>query len=426
MDDSLPKHERFAAFSRSAAASPPPRLPFAPVTFDGWRAALLTTAALAAVAVTAWFDWATGPDLSLSIFYLIPVAACAWWCGFTDGILLSLAGAVAWYLVDALENPLLPPYIGLWNGVVRFGTLVIISSLVARLHLGVRRERLLARTDALTGAANGRTFYEMVSQEAERAARGGHPLTLAYLDLDHFKQLNDRLGHAAGDAALVDLVRMLQHNLRAADVLARLGGDEFALLLPETDSAGAVALLSRLQAVVAQEMARTGRHITLSVGAVTFVEPLWDVDLMVQQVDALMYSAKRRGKNRIEHTTVHDIRDFTVGERQRLERRATARTVCNHEARVRREGDDPRGERFATVHDISTEGLGLRLGKRYPDGCVLIVEPLAAQAKTLLARVMHSRRDDVGWLHGCELSTCLSADELEAWLSAAAPSKNEQ
>src|SRR5207248_1748733 len=83
-------------------------------------------------------------------------------------------------------------------------------------------------------------------------------LTLAYLDLDNFKQLNDRLGHAAGDAALVELVRTVGPGLRAADVLARLGGDEFAVLLPDTDAAGAVALLTRIQAVIAQTMAGHG------------------------------------------------------------------------------------------------------------------------------------------------------------------------
>src|SRR5205823_5425701 len=124
--------------------------------------------------------------------------------------------------------------VGTWNGVTRFATLALASSLVARLHSGILRERLLARTDPLTGAANARTFYEAVAVEAGRACRAARPLTLAYLDLDNFKQLNDRLGHAAGDAALVHVVQATRLNLRPADLLARLGGDEFALLLPET------------------------------------------------------------------------------------------------------------------------------------------------------------------------------------------------
>src|SRR5947209_3726117 len=84
----------------------------------------------------------------------------------------------------------------------------------------------IAPTDALTGAANGRTFYECVTVEVGRARRLTRPLTLAYLDLDNFKQLNDRLGHAAGDQALMHFVQVVRQNLRNADVLARLGGDE--------------------------------------------------------------------------------------------------------------------------------------------------------------------------------------------------------
>jgi diguanylate cyclase (GGDEF)-like protein len=401
----------------SLAPSTTSSMPLISGCLDGARAALLTMGGLAAVVLTAFFDYSTGPELSLSIFYLIPVAACAWWGGFSHGILLSLGGAVAWHVVDSAENPLLHPSIALWNGVVRFGTLVVISSLVARLHLGILRERVLARTDALTGAANGRTFYETVAIESERAARTGRPLTLAYLDLDNFKQLNDKLGHAAGDAALIDLVRVVAPGLRSADMLARLGGDEFALLLPDTDAAGAVTLLTRVQSVLAYEMARAGRPTTVSMGAVTFIKPLWDVDLMVQQVDSQMYRAKRRGKNRVEHITVRDIRDLEAGSPSRVERRATARTLCNHAARVRADGGDAE-ELFATVQNLSPEGVGLSLSRAFLAGSVLVVEPLSDQAPTLLARVVRVEPTDDGhWLHGCALSTKLSADELERWLS---------
>jgi diguanylate cyclase (GGDEF)-like protein len=392
-------------------------LPIVYGSVDGAWAWLLTLGALLAVMLIAWLDYVTGPALSLSIIYLIPVAVCAWWAGFAQGILLSLGGAVAWYLVDSLENPLIAAPIGLWNGIVRFGILVIVSSLVSRLHAGVQRERRLARTDPLTGAANGRTFYEAVAAESERATRTDRPLTLAYLDLDNFKQLNDQLGHAAGDAALVDLVQMIRPALRSIDMLARLGGDEFALLLPETDATGAVALLTRLQELLAREMARAGRSVTASIGAVTFLRPVWDVDLMVQKVDALMYAAKRRGKNRVEHVTVRNASDLRVSESLRLERRATARTVCHHPARVRREGEELSTEVFALVHDLSLDGISLRLEQRFSEGSVLIVEPLACQAKTLLARVVRSTAEEGGWLHGCELPTPLSPDEMQTWVS---------
>jgi diguanylate cyclase (GGDEF)-like protein len=392
-------------------------LPIALGHVDGYQASLLTLGALLAVVLTALLDYETGPALSLCIFYLAPVAACAWWCGYSHGILLSLAGAVAWSVVDSLENPSFPAVVALWNGVVRFGMLVITSSLVSRLHAGAQRERMLARTDALTGAANGRTFYEAVVCESERATRSGQPLTLAYLDLDNFKQLNDKLGHAAGDAALVDLVRLIRPDLRAHDVLARLGGDEFAVLLPETGADGAVAMLTRLQTAISEEMHRAGRALTVSVGAVTFCKPLWDVDLMVQQVDTLMYAAKRFGKNRVEHATVRGAGNPESGERLRLERRATARTVCDHSAKVRREGAENAEAQYAVVHDISPDGVGLRMDRHFPEGSILIVEPLAHQAATLLARVVRTTEEQGGWLHGCDLPARLSPDELRRWVA---------
>jgi diguanylate cyclase (GGDEF)-like protein len=419
MSQPLLPRDRSAPRDRSLPEPlPAPRLPIALGHVDGVQACLLTVGALLAVVLTALLDYETGPALSLCIFYLVPVAVCAWWCGFSHGILLSLAGAVAWSVVDSLENPSFPAVVGLWNGIVRFGMLVIISSLVARLHTGVQRERTLARTDALTGAANGRTFYETVIAESERALRNGRPLTLAYLDLDNFKQLNDQLGHAAGDAALVDLVQLIRPGLRAHDVLARLGGDEFALLLPETDGAGAVALLTRLQTVIGQEMNRAGRSLTVSVGAVTFCKPLWDVDVMVQQVDTLMYAAKRFGKNRVEHATVSDVGGLAQSDRLRLERRATARNVCDNSARVRREGAESADEEFATIHDISPDGVGLRMDRQFPVGSILIVEPLAHQASTLLARVVRAIEEPNGWLHGCELPARLSSDEMQRWVTA--------
>ncbi len=288
--------------------------------------ALLFVAAGLGVAVIALLDRATESRLSFSLLYLLPVTACAWCGGFSDAILLSLGGSIAWHLVDWDENPALPPSVRVWNGIIRFGTLALMASLVSRLRVSIVRERLLARTDPLTGAANGRTFYETAGAEAERARRGERPLTLAYFDLDNFKQLNDRLGHAAGDEALRCVVHTIQLHLRSADLLARLGGDEFALLLPETGTEGAAALLARLQEHLSRELRRKGWPVTLSVGAVTFLRPLGDIDLMIQRVDALMYGAKRMGKGRVEHAVVTEA-EALAEPKPGIDRRATARAL---------------------------------------------------------------------------------------------------
>jgi len=396
------------------AATRPAWLP--PTGFlRGLRGHLLAAGGLVLVLLIALLDYVTGPYLSFNAFYLIPVGLCAWWGGFSHGILISIAGAFAWNIVDSLENPMIPATAGLWNGIVRFGTLVLTSSLVSRLHTGVLRERLLARTDPLTGAANGRTFYEAAAIEAERARRAGRPLTLAYIDLDHFKQLNDRLGHAVGDAALRHVVETIQIHLRNSDLLARLGGDEFGLLLPETEAHGAVRLLNRLQELLGREMGLKDWAVTLSVGAATFVHPPTDVDVMIQRVDALMYQAKRQGKGRVEHEIVAE-RERGSDEAQCTERRATARILCECTARVRRHGQGEGPEEFAAVRDISMEGIGLFLEKRFLPGTVLIVEALSPEPTTLLARVEWAKPHESGWMHGCRLSNRLSDEELSAWL----------
>ncbi len=369
------------------------------------------------VIAIAQVDRLTGPSLNYGILYLLPVIICAWWCNFPAALLLALAGTVAWHVVETNQQPGYPLLSSLWNGITRFGVLTLVASLVARLHAGILRERRLARTDSLTGAANGRTFYEHTEREAKRSCRTARPLTLAYLDLDNFKQLNDRQGHTVGDEALVRVVALIHANLRESDLLARLGGDEFALLLPDTDAAGALALLSRVQESLAQEMSRRKWALSLSVGAVTFFQPDRGVDRMIQQVDALMYTAKLKGKGRIEHLIVHsDNRGEAQSKGPKSDRRATARLLCNSSARIRCETEGEPVEKFAVVCDISPGGVGLHLEEPLPIGTVVVVEPLSAGPKTLLARIVRMKQDNGRWLHGCVLSVRLSKEEMTAWL----------
>lgn len=386
---------------------------------DGWRTVLLACGGFGLVALIGFFDYLTGPELSFAIFYLVPIALGAWWGGFSLGILLSMACAVSWQMVEIAEGSSARPAIHLWNGTVRFGIFVITSSLLARLRMSLFLEKKLARSDPLTGAANGRTFYEAVSQSVERCLRSDQPLTLAYLDLDNFKWLNDKLGHSSGDQALCDLVRTIQQNIRVTDLLARLGGDEFALLLPECGEADALAILDRVQERFTELMQGRKWPVTLSIGATTFPKPTRDVDAMVRRVDELMYQAKKAGKNRIVHHRMSDSElDVEVAEVKVLERRATARVLCDKPARVRSENEPDGCDEFARVRDISPSGLCLRLERALPEQTLLAIEPLhECGAKTLLVRVMWAVEDsEGGWLHECVLPHRLSTDELELWL----------
>ena len=108
----------------------------------------------------------------------------------------------------------------------------------------------LARTDFLTGASNARAFYDQAQMEMSRLQRSGQPLSIAYIDLDNFKKVNDTRGHNEGDRVLKTVVETLKQTLRGGDFIARLGGDEFAVLLPSTNDEQSRALMKRLHAIL--------------------------------------------------------------------------------------------------------------------------------------------------------------------------------
>jgi diguanylate cyclase (GGDEF)-like protein len=156
----------------------------------------------------------------------------------------------------------------------------------------LEKERKLARTDDLTGIANKRAFHESVSAEIRRSARYQHTFTIAFLDVDDFKKVNDQHGHGVGDSVLKAISESIRTSLRSEDVVARLGGDEFAILLPETGKEAAQAALRNVQDNLAAAMRERGIPVTLSVGAVTCIDPKCEVDELIRVADGQMYSAK--------------------------------------------------------------------------------------------------------------------------------------
>jgi diguanylate cyclase (GGDEF)-like protein len=383
------------------------------VFYDGWRGVGVSLGGVSLIALLGLLDFVTGPEFSFAILYLIPIALGAWWGGFAQGILLAALGAVSWQFVEVAEGANIRPAVQIWNGTARFGIFVFTSSLLSRLRLSLFIEKRMARSDPLTGAANGRTFYESVSLAVEAALRTEKPVTLAYLDLDQFKWINDNLGHAAGDGVLCELAQVIQRNVRANDVLARLGGDEFALLLVDCNEDDARIILERIRERFAYEMAQHKWPVTLSIGAVTFPRPGRDVDAMVRQVDELMYRAKKSGKNRI----AHESRDPDQAHSTKLiERRATARVLCDRIARVRGHDDESLDE-FARVRDISSSGLCLFLERKLAEDTLLAIEPLhECGAVTLVVRVLWAVEENGGWLHECVLPNRLTSDEMQFWI----------
>ena len=264
---------------------------------------LVTTGLLMVVAL-GLLDYLSGPDVSLFIFYLAPVFLGVWLVGRGAGLLMCVASALSFWLVAELTaehfSTRAVPY---WNAAVRLGFLVTFTLVASALKRAHEHERELARTDYLTGAVNFRHFTELAAAEINRAQRHDHPMSVAFMDVDDFKVVNDRFGHAAGDDLLRASAETVRAGLRSMDVVARLGGDEFAVLLPETGAGAADAVVRRLRRDLLG-MARARRlPLTFSIGVVTWDAPPANVSEMLKAADRLMYAAKRGGKNRIHHET---------------------------------------------------------------------------------------------------------------------------
>ncbi|HRE18300.1 MAG TPA: GGDEF domain-containing protein [Rhodocyclaceae bacterium] len=170
---------------------------------------------------------------------------------------------------------------------------------IAELEAALREAREVASHDPLTGALNRRGMNEAFAREKARAKRVGQPLAIALIDLDDFKCINDRHGHAVGDAALVQLTRILGETLRPTDICCRLGGEEFVLMMPGSDRAAARKALARVQeAMSAQAVAGTDVTLSFSAGVVQVDDRAQLEDVLVR-ADRAVYRAKAAGKRRV-------------------------------------------------------------------------------------------------------------------------------
>ncbi len=174
------------------------------------------------------------------------------------------------------------------------------SDLTAQKEQELRLQEL-ATIDELTGAFNRRQFFELGEREIERAKRYGSAPSLAMLDVDHFKAINDDLGHAAGDSVLRELVQVVREQVRTVDIVARIGGEEFVILLPSTALEAAALTVERVRSAIEQRRFQgvpAGRRVTVSIGLVT---PQGEETLsaLLRRSDECLYDAKEDGRNRV-------------------------------------------------------------------------------------------------------------------------------
>lgn len=240
--------------------------------------------------VVSLLDVATGPDVSMALPQSIVVALAVWAAPRSVGgfavVTLTIAAMIAVTTVNRSASDL-PGSVTAANAALRAGTLMVVGAMSWALRQYVEIVESMASRDAMTGALNRRAFDHALAVELDRAARSGEPVSLAYLDLDELKRVNDEHGHAAGDRHLRDFVAALQELMRPYDVVARIGGDEFAVILPRTGEHDARAVIARLTEDPAIPSASIG-VVTDRPGSRS--EP----SELVARADAAMYEEKQR------------------------------------------------------------------------------------------------------------------------------------
>jgi diguanylate cyclase (GGDEF)-like protein len=193
----------------------------------------------------------------------------------------------------------------LHDTLLAWGTTIAENLGLALSNLELREKlRVQAMRDALTGLYNRRYLEEALARELRRSARSQRPLSLLIVDIDHFKQVNDRHGHDVGDEVLCAVAHLLESTARAEDVVCRLGGEEFVVISPEADVGGGAVLAERLRGAVralegAALPAALTQPVTVSIGVASAPQHAADAAALLKAADAALYDAKRAGRDRV-------------------------------------------------------------------------------------------------------------------------------
>jgi diguanylate cyclase (GGDEF)-like protein len=239
----------------------------------------------------------------------------------THSALLGTAGCFFMGTALGLSSP---PLAKAWGGlnpdVAMFSFLYVhlVMSILASFIAGymvvtrlVRKLQHLSHHDSLTGLLNRRAIEYLLSRESQRLQRFGEHFSLLILDIDHFKRINDRLGHAAGDAVLCAVAQTLQAHAREVDRVARFGGEEFCVLLPHTLHDGALLAAERLREAINQISIPWNDEVitvTISTGVATADNPEEDLEALLQRADQALYRAKDEGRNRVVAARLYAVR----------------------------------------------------------------------------------------------------------------------
>lgn len=252
-----------------------------------------------------YVDHLAGPHIDITFGYMVLIVLATINLGL-GGALASvvMAEAAAVWAKWVWVGTTLPIPGFAFNMALRFAAFATVAALVNAVVAERENVERHSVTDKLTGLFNRRRFDEALADEALRAERYRHPLSLVLFDVDHFKRYNDRHGHVRGDGVLRQVGKVFTRTKRATDLAFRYGGEEFCLLLPETGLTEAKEVAERLREAVQRESfigehTQPGARITISLG-VAMLTPGEDPKELVRRADAALYDAKQRGRNRVE------------------------------------------------------------------------------------------------------------------------------
>lgn len=244
-------------------------------------------------------DIVTPIQYSFILLYIFPVALTTWFGGQVAGIIVSLFCTAFWtYTYTQVDMLSL-----IWNVLSTLIIFIVISIMLRKIRRMWENDIVLSRTDQLTGAMNRRAFDEIVEYEMLRLQRQNSPFSLAYLDLDNFKSVNDCFGHKRGDELLKAVVACISANLRRTDVVARIGGDEFTIFFPATDQHAVKFVMLKLKEQLRVLSEKNNWPTTFSIGVITCTDTQCDLDRLISLADKLMYEVKRAGKNDVQYLT---------------------------------------------------------------------------------------------------------------------------
>ena len=240
--------------------------------------------------------------VDLRILLVLPVLLVSWYGGSKSGALIAIfTTTILWVINSALISSNLSKTAPIYDSLVALFAFLFISIIVTNFRKVHGVEVVAADTDTLTGLSSLRRLYSDLENEMLRSQRYGHTLSLAYIDVDNFKNINDTLGHLVGDELLKQLSKSLLRSLRSTDTAGRIGGDEFLCVLPETGQVEARSAIMKVEKYLKDSMEKHNWNVSFSIGVVTFDKLPDDVAQAVKLADDLMYEVKNDHKNGISY-----------------------------------------------------------------------------------------------------------------------------